>query len=161
MKEIPLTQGKVALVDDEDYIWLSQWKWYAAEHHSENFYAMRNSPWKDGKHFQISMSREILKLEQKDIRQADHKNHNTLDNRRKNLRVCSSQENRRNQKPILSTISGLKGVTWHNLKEKWQARIGIRGERKSLGYFASKKDAGLAYDEGAKKYFGEYAYLNF
>ena len=87
MKQIKLTQNKVALVDDADHDWLSQWKWYAVKDYSGDFYATRNSSWKAGKQHTIRMHRQILGLERGDKRISDHINHSTLDNCRSNLRI--------------------------------------------------------------------------
>ena len=160
MKQIPLTQGKVALVDDTDYNELSQYKW-CAQKTQGNFYATRKSPRINGKQSSISMHRQILQLEKGDKREADHKDHNTLDNRRANIRICTHQQNQKNQKRQLNTTSNFKGVCWYKLTKKWLARIMINGERKCLGYFRIEKEAALAYDVAAKKYHREFAYLNF
>ncbi len=135
MQSIPLTQGKVALVDNADYNWLSQYKWYAQRHRSGNFYAARHSPTKNGKQPLIRMHRQILGLERGDKRQGDHENHNTLDNRRYNVRICTHQENQRNQKPRPNSSSQFKGVSWHKKIKKWQAYITINKKLKYLGLF--------------------------
>jgi len=160
MKQIKLTQGQYALVDDADYDWLNQWKWHAHKHHSGNFYAARMSPRKKDNGHNVSMAREILGLKQRDSRQADHINHNTLDNRRDNLRICTHQQNLRNQKSPSNTSSQYKGVRWHKTSKKWQAQIKINGKSKYLGSSDSEKEAALMYNKAAKKYFGEFAYLN-
>ena len=98
MKKIELTQDQYAIVDDADYDWLNQWKWFAYKHRRGNFYAARMSPTKNGSRFYIRMSREILGLEHNDKRQGDHIHHNTLDNRRANLRICTNAENLKNRK---------------------------------------------------------------
>lgn len=161
MKEILLTRDKVALVDDADYNWLNQWKWHAHINSSGIFYAVRSSSFKDGKCHEISMAREILGLKYKDKRQADHRNHNTLDNRQHNLRICTHQKNQMNQEHRLGTASKFKGVTWNKRKKKWLARIQIGGKPKFLGYWNLEELAALAYDMVAIREFGEFAHLNF
>ena len=86
MKEIPLTRGKFALVDDEDYEWLSQWKWYC----STTGYAVRGC-----KNRILYMHREIAKTKPGML--TDHINRNKLDNRKENLRFCSHRENMKNR----------------------------------------------------------------
>ena len=159
MKTIQLTQGKVALVDDADYDWLSQWKWQVLNDKG-NFRATRRSSRKNGKRHTIYMAREILGLKHGDSRKGDHKNHNTLDNRRDSLRICTNQQNTFNQKSSLMTSSRFKGVSWHKQRKKWQTRIQIDGKEKYLGLFVSEVKATLVYNKAAKKYFGEFACLN-
>lgn len=159
MKQIPLTQSQYALVDDADYDWLSQWKWYALNMNG-NFYAHRNSSKINSKSHLISMSRFILGLEKGDKRQGDHRNHNTLDNRRNNLRICTQQQNQRNRKTNSNTFSQYKGVSWNKHAKKWHAQITINGTRKHLGYFIEEKDAAEAYNIAALEKFGEFICLN-
>ena len=159
MKQIPLTQGQFALVDDTDYDWLNQWKWCVTGI-EEAFYAIRNSPKIEGKSHQIFMHRVILGLEYKDGQQGDHTNHNTLDNRRANLRICTQQQNQMNQKLQKNKTSRFKGVCWDKQHKKWKAGIKVKKELKNLGRFNTEEDAATAYNKAAKKYFGEFAFLN-
>jgi len=92
--------------------------------------------------------------------QVDHKNGDRNDNRKNNLRLCTNIQNAQNRKLLKNTISGYKGVTWHNSSNMWVSRIGVNGQRKTLGYFRDKIDAAKAYNEAAIKYFGEFAKLN-
>lgn len=160
MKQIALTQGQYAIVDDADYEELSKYKWYAQKRNSGNFYAARTFFGENNKRYEVYMSRQILGLEKGDLRQADHQNHNTLDNSRINLRVCTQQENLMNQESALNTTSRFKGVHWYKRSKKWRAQIVINKKVKHLGYFIYEKLAALAYNEAAKKYFGEFANLN-
>ena len=157
MKKIKLTRSLYAIVDDADYEELSKHKWCAMKT-KWGFYATRKSPKKNGKRHTIRMHRQILGLKHGDPRQGDHQNHNTLDNRRANLRICTNQENSMNQKSPPDTASQFKGVSWYY--KKWIAGIKVNGVRKHLGSFVSEKDAALAYNKAAKKYFGEFACLN-
>lgn len=161
MKRIKLTQGQVALVDDADYDWLTQYKWCAYKHRSGNFYSIRASSRKDGKQYTIMMHRQILGLKKGDKRQGDHRDHNTLDNRRNNLRICTGQQNQLNQKSHPNTTSRFKGVSWSKSCKKWIVHIRIKGKLKHLGYFISEIEAALMYDKAAEKYYKEFAYLNF
>ncbi|MEE8382209.1 MAG: HNH endonuclease [Thermodesulfobacteriota bacterium] len=149
MKEIKLTQGKVALVDDEDFEFLSQWSWYYL-----NGYARRTENIDSSC---IFLHRAILK-NSKDM-EIDHINNDKLDNRRSNLRLCTHKENSQNRKIGINNTSGYKGV--HKRPDgRWQARIVVNDKRVSLGYFRNISDAVLAYNDAAEKYYGEFANLN-
>lgn len=157
MRQISLTQGKFALVDDEDYEYLNQWKWYAKPHR-DTYYAERNiRPVKGGNQIQIRMHRQIVNAPDSVL--VDHKDRNGLNNQRHNLRQCSNSQNRRNSKLQINNTSGYKGVckdgNWY------RARIVIDGKRVSLGYFPDPIDAAKAYDSAAKVHYGEFALLNF
>ncbi len=161
MREILLTQGKVAFVDDTDYEELSKHKWCAHKHSSGNFYAMRMPTQINGKRHTIYMAREILGLKHGDKRQADHIDHNTLNNCQVNLRVCTNQQNQMNQKSHLNKTSQFKGVSWNKQHNKWYAQIMINGITKSLGFWNTEEVAALAYDMVAIREFGDFAHLNF
>lgn len=161
MKEIKLTQGKVALVDDEDYEYLNQWKWhyeYRKGRNPESGYAVRNMFVSKGKFVKVRMHRVIMNAPTGV--QVDHINHNGLDNRRSNLRLCSSAENQYGKRAIPHS-SRFKGVTWNKRDKKWQALIMKNGKTTSLGYFTSEYEAAKAYDKAAALIFGEFAKLNF
>ena len=160
MRQIQLTQGKVALVDDADYDWLKQWEWSALRNRSGHFYTARNSQMKNKKQYLIFMHREILGLGYGDKREADHQNHNQLDNRQDNLRICTHQQNNMNRKSNQNATSGYKGVSWHRKNKKWRADIETNKKKKYLGSFISEKEAALAYNEAAMNLFGEFAFLN-
>jgi hypothetical protein len=92
----------------------------------------------------------------------DHINHDRLDNRRRNLRRCSPQENQFNKKAITGK-SRFKGVSWFSAERCWVVRIGLNGERIWVGRFREHEEelAARAYDEAAKRTYGEFAFLNF
>lgn len=162
MKEIPLSKGQVTIVDDVDYEWLNQWKWYAWwDKNAKSYYAVR-SIWVDGKGSVVRMHRIILGLESGDKRQGDHGLGNTLDNRRKvngkdNLRIATSQQNSCNQKLRDDNTSGLKCVSFHRVAKKWKAQIAVRGKDKYLGLFETAEQAHAAYCGAAEMYHGEFA----
>jgi AP2 domain len=159
MKEIPLTQGKVALVDDADYALVAQFKWQAVHHLGERWYA-KHSPRINGKKTTQLMHRLILGLEHGDPRQADHKDIvNTLDNRRANLRATLTQNQHNKGKPKNNT-SGFKGIVWCPPNKAWQVRIGVKGKRIFRGYFPTPELAARAYDAAAIEYHGEFAVTN-
>ena len=164
MKHIPLTQGKVAIVDDEDFDWLSQWKWCAVKGKT-TYYASRNvylgGGRKSPKYNFIIMHRLILGLKKGDSRECDHRNHNGLDNQRHNLRICNRGQNMRNARPSRNKSSKYKGVSWHNQAGQWRARIKDEGIETHIGHFCNEVDAAKAYDAKAKDIYGEFAYLNF
>lgn len=153
MKEIQLTHGKVALVDDEDFEFLNQWKWC----YHNGGYAVR-ADYTSGKHKLITMHRVVNKT-LKDL-QTDHINRNKLDNRKENLRSCTSSENNKNTTSRKGSTSKYLGVSSYKRSNKWKSNIWICGKSKHLGYYISEKEAALAYNEAALKYHGKFANLN-
>lgn len=153
MKQIPLTQGKFALVDDEDYEYLNQWKWYAVNDH-KMWYAIRNVKINHRK-TTIKMHRIIMNPSIKE--QIDHKDRDGLNNQKHNLRICNNSQNHMNIKSRAK--SGYKGVYWHVISKKWVAQIKT-DKVYHLGLFITKELAALAYNKAAEELFGEFAYLN-
>ena len=152
-KEIPLTKGKVALVDDVDYEFLMQWKW----HYHSRGYAARSGPRGEGRKMFL-MHRVIIGNPGGFL--IDHVNQNRLDNRRLNLRACSKAENMRNA-PARKGTSSFKGVSWSSKSKEWVAHIRTdKAINKFLGAFSCEKQAAVAWNEAALKYHGEFAYLN-
>lgn len=152
-------KGKFAIVDDEDYEWAIQQKWYLVKG-----YAQRTQRY-GGKQITIYLHREIVKRQgwEIDDMQIDHANHNKLDNIRKNLRIATPQQNSRNRKgPMAHSKSGFLGVSPVSFSNQWRACIGI-GEHNNItiGLFDTPEKAALARDWAASHYFGEYATLNF
>jgi hypothetical protein len=158
MKTIPLTQGKYAIVDDEHYDYLNQWKWMADECRSGIFYAKRTVYWTlngERKKRNVKMHREIAGISGFLV---DHINHDTLDNRSCNLRVATYSQNKMNSIQRKKTPSGFKGV--RKMGKKFQVRIQANGIPIAVGVFPTKEDAALAYNKAALSVFGNRACLN-
>jgi hypothetical protein len=154
-KEIPLTKGKVAIVDDEDFEELSKYKW----RFSSTEYAVRHTT-VNGKKCQFRMHRVVMNLGGSQL-EVDHINHNTLDNRKSNLRICTHAENSRFSRKQSNNKSGYKGVCWSKRDKKWLATIYRPSGNNYIGLFSTPEEAAMAYDREAKILFGEFAYLNF
>ncbi len=157
MKEIKLTQGKVALVDDEDYEYLDQFKWQASKG-LHTYYARRNGRLYNGKRITIRMHQEIMHFP--DNMLIDHIDHNGLNNQKHNLRVCTILQNQMNATGREDSNSIYKGVCWHKRIQKWRAQIHLNRRQKFLGYYKNEEDAAMAYNKKAKELFGEFAKLN-
>jgi len=155
-KEIPLTQGKVAIVDEADFGYLSQFKWCASKGKT-TYYAMRSLV-HNGKNTTIYMHRAIMNPPF-DL-QVDHRNMDGLDNRRANLRICTNSQNHMNAKKRGGHSSSYKGVSWRKARRKWRARIMVNKTEEVLGSFDDEREAANAYNARAKELFGEFAKLN-
>jgi len=159
MKEVPLSNCQdVVLVDDSDYETVTQWKWYK----DYQGYACRMTPLQDGKRQRLLMHRMLLGASRGVF--VDHANHNTLDNRRENIRLATPGQNQMNRRPNkvrrTKIQSRFKGIAWNPILSKWHATIRYLGRRISLGYHQTEELAAKAYNDGARKYFGSFAYLN-
>lgn len=140
IKFIPLTKGKVAIVDAVDYGWLMQWNWYAFEikRKSESlFYVVRSGSVNHRKRM-VFMHRELTG---ENSEETDHRNHDTLDNRRSNLRPCTRSQNQANRLAQRSNTSGFKGVSWASQNKKWQAQTSVKGSHVHLGHYDTKEEA--------------------
>lgn len=150
---LPLTKGMSTVVDAEDYSMLCGDKWIAVAGNS-TFYAVRRRGRK-----QISIHRLVMNAPEGMV--VDHINHNGLDNRKCNLRICTIAQNSCNQRSLAGSSSRYKGV-WLNKHDKiFTASIGYNGRKIHLGTFADETEAARAYDAKAREFFGEYAFLNF
>ncbi len=158
MKEIPLSQGLVALVDDEDYEELSQYNWHAYKHRN-TYYAIRNLPIYPGLRTTAKMHRQVMRAQTDEM--IDHRNGNGLDNQKHNLRIASSSQNAANKRARIGSTSEYKGVSWHKQHGKWYAAICIKRKQIFLGLFTDEVEAAKAYDRGAREHFGEFAKTNF
>lgn len=152
---IPLSKGQFAIVDEADFEWLNQWSWYLG---TKGYAGRDQGRNKSEKRRYIRMHTLITCPPPGMV--TDHLNGNKLDNRRSNLRICTQAKNTRNSKPHSDSKSGFRGVSWHGLTDKWQARVSINGKEKYLGLYDTREEAALAYNQAAKIHYGEFARLN-
>jgi len=150
MKEIELSQNRVALVDDSDLEWLSAWKWCF-----DGRYAVRREKKSGNK---LYMHRQILRISHGEI--TDHINQKSLDNRRCNLRVVTTAQNGMNRSNSRNHSSCYKGVHLETWTGRWRAQIKAGNKNIRLGRFDSEIEAARAYDRAALEHFGEFASLN-
>lgn len=160
MRTITLSQNKVALVDDEDYEFLNQWKWYA-HLQDGNYYALRNLPTDP-----ITKKRETARMHRIILdapadKEVDHWDHNTLNNQRYNLRLATGKQNQHNKTKQSNNTSGYTGVSWNKQSNKWKAYIFFNKKQIHIGVFDNVVQAARAYDQKAIEIFGEFANLNF
>jgi len=148
MKKIELTQGKVALVDDEDYERIvSRGKWYAHKS-GKTWYAERGVQGRNERmHWIVMRAKKRL----------DHKDGNGLNCQKKNLRLASYPQNGMNQARHINNKSGVHGVFWNTEKSKWQAQIKAAGKKRHLGYFTLLADAAEARRQAELRYFGDFS----
>ena len=151
-KKIKLTRGKFAIVDSEDFEWLNQWKWHAGK--GGKYAARKIYP----SERVIYMHRLLMNTPEN--METDHVNGNGLDNRKKNLRVCTGAENRMNHKLLSTNKSGFNGVSWNKDIRKWSVCISVKAKTIHGGEFKDIIEAAKKYNELAKKYFGKYARYN-
>lgn len=151
---VPLSQGKVAIIDADDAEKVLAFKWTAMESYPGLWYAYRKDDRKS-----ILLHRFIMGAP--DEVGVDHWNGDGLDNRRENLRLATESQNGANRGLQSNNSSGFKGVVFHRRCGRWQARIKVQGKTISLRYHDTPEKAAHAYDKAARKFFGEFAYLNF
>jgi hypothetical protein len=162
MISIPLTQGKVAIVDDEDAeLASSNWQTRLL---GQTWYAQRNVRLPSGRKTMERLHTAVWRRAhpgKSHPSEIDHKNGNGLDNRRSNLRSATHQENNRNRRLQSNNTSGFKGVHWETCTQKWRASIKISGRQIRLGRFKVVEEAARVYDAKARAFFKDFATLNF
>ena len=162
MKVIPLTRGKYAIVDDEDYERLMEhsWAWVPATGSlSSTGYAVRKGNKKRGEPRTIQMHREIMHAKKGII--IDHVNRDSLDNRKTNLRYANTQKNAFNRtKPIMKCTSRYKGVLQRKNSTVWQARLKYNNRHVELGTYDTEEKAAAVYNFASRIFFGRYRHEN-
>lgn len=148
---VPLTRGFFTIIDAVDYVWIMQHKWHVKFAEEERFYAARLN-----RGTEIALHRAILDLKTDNPKFGDHKNGNTLDNRRLNLREADFSQSSQNTK-ARKNRSGYKGVTFYPELGLYRARVVLHGKQHDLGYYKSALAAHMAYQSKASELFGEYA----
>jgi hypothetical protein len=155
VKQIPLTQGKVAIIDDEDFERVARIKWCYSKSHG---YASGKIPYEDGTYSKaILMHRYLLNVPKDKV--TDHINLDKLDNRKANLRICTRGENNRNMKIRSTNKSGYKGVYPH-YTGRFQVHVRHEGKSNYVGLFDDPEEAALFYNFWAFDLHGEYANVN-
>lgn len=160
MKEIPLTHGKVALVDDADYeILMAMGKWH---YKKDQGYAAKSVylPPINGVRRQITLRMHRFIMNTPKGLETDHVDRNRLNNQRSNLRICTKSENQRNVSNRKDNTSGYKGINWNKQHRKWVVRIQVDNKRIFVGVFRDLDAAIHAYNANVLKYHGEFARLN-
>ena len=164
MQHIPLTQGQFAMVDDDDYDYLTTLKWAAHKvRWRKTVYGYRAvysccCPFSK-KYCAIYMHRLIMRCPKDKV--VDHIDHNQLNNRKSNLRICTQAENVANTTSRRGTSSQYKGVSWFKPNQIWIAYITVKQKKIHLGCFRDEQEAAKTYDAAAVKHFKEFAYTNF
>ena len=162
------------LYDEEDREIIEGYKWQIRKK-SQTYYVCAKVYGPDKDEWYISPTSGKRQRKRKTIRmhrlitkcpkglQVDHINHNGLDNRRKNLRICNNVQNQWNRRKGNNNNSGFKGVSIESRRKtkKYRVQIGYMGKTRHLGYFESPVEAAKIYDAKAKELFGEFANLNF
>jgi len=156
VKTIKLTQGQVALVDNIDYEYLSQFNWYA-NWNRNCFRAMRHTPQVNGKRKILFIHTAVAERMGIDSRMIDHKDQNPLNNRRSNLRVATNSQNLHNCGAPSNNTTGVKGVHFHKSSGKYQAEITVKGTRYYLGLFDTIEEAKVVIVAKRKELVGEFA----
>jgi hypothetical protein len=153
-RTIPLTSGKEAIVDANQFEFVSRWFWHARFSHG-TWYATTVEKGK-----RLHLHNLICPPNKGFI--IDHRNGDGLDNRQRNLREATPSQNQQNRLAVVrQKTSQYRGVCWNRACKKWQADLMFQQVNHNLGWYVVEEDAARAYDEAARKYFGDFARLNF
>ena len=152
MKEVKLTQGYVALVDDEDFERVTLHKWHAIKSTNGRTVYARTRIGKTYPRMHQFLTNEL---------DTDHHDGNGLNNQRNNLRKATRSQQVANGSIRNTNTSGFKGVSWHKQINLWRAYIVVGAKQKHLGCYANREEAARAYDVAALQIFGEFAKLNY
>lgn len=158
-RKIPLTQNEYAIVDEDDYERVSQYRWTLRVHDGGRYKYALHRAGHAGKKGRMLMHRFIMDAPPGMV--VDHINHDGLDNRKSNLRVVTSDDNMKNRRSNRGSRVQYKGVTYAPKRGVWLAEIRADGDRMYLGQYSDPKEAALAYDRAARTLHGEFGYLNF
>ncbi|KKN71924.1 hypothetical protein LCGC14_0415700 [marine sediment metagenome] len=153
VQQIELSNGMFTTVDAGDFKWLNQWKWSF----NKGYVIGGHRP--EGKNSSPVLMHRVI-MDPPNDKFVDHTNHDTLDNRRCNLRVCTKGQNQFNKLPQGGT-SRFKGVSWNEQTSKYKVQIQFQDKKYYPGYFINEIEAAITYDLWAIKLFGEFAHLNF
>jgi hypothetical protein len=159
MKEVELSKGKVALVDDDSFDLVTGYTWHCSHIHGKDIHYAKTNIRVGDRQKQIWMHRLILGCPSN--KEVDHIDSNGLNNQKSNLRIATHQQNLFNQRKRSGGTSQYKGVCWCKRSERWLAQLVINRKNKVLGYFDDEISAAVAYDTAAMFYFGEFARKNF
>lgn len=157
VKQIPLTRGMAALVDDADFDELSRFKWHAVP--SGNSFAATRGQWDGHRILHVFMHRQIMQAEPD--RWVDHKDGNALNNQRDNLRFATRRQNRANSRRNTTKTVPFKGVFFHKRINRYGAQLWRAGKSYWLGYFSDPEEAARAYDAKVREMDGDFACVNF
>lgn len=139
------------LIDTEDLEKVKAYTWHAYKSSDGERYYAKSSKNENGTCFPIRLHRLIA--DPPEGFYVDHINHNTLDNRKSNLRVVTNKENMQNRRGAQrNSRSGIRGIQWDNLRQKWRARITLNGKGIHIGVFEDLEEAKKAVSEARRKY---------
>ena len=157
---VPLSKGKVALIDQEDAPLITAYWWHAVLVPSGKIYAARHFILGDDKTTLAVLMHRLI-MEAPHGMQVDHIDGDGLNNRRENLRLATPSQNRCWKPALSSNKSGYKGVSWDKARGKWTAHVCISGKQKNIGRYDTAEEAARAYDDAATGLHGAFVWRNF